>query len=100
MAAQKLEEQRKQQAERLATLRAELETLKAQKQDMVERLKQVPALTFLGTAERNMPGYSKCGADSTLSLALRYWSPPKWAAEEEHHTVIILLNDAQWAFAV
>ena len=72
-AAQNLEEQRKQHSEQLATLRARLDTLKAQKQDMVEQLKQVPALISPCTAAWNMPSLI-CGVGIALSLVLCYRS--------------------------
>ena len=37
-----LEERKKQEGKQLASVKAQLDTLKAQKQDMVEKLKQVP----------------------------------------------------------
>ena len=49
-AERELEEQKQQQSENLAELRAKLDGLKAQKQDMVEKLKQV-----------RLPGWAPCG---------------------------------------
>ena len=46
-ADRELEERKKQQGEQLAAVRAKLDTLKAQKQDMVEKLKQVPPYATL-----------------------------------------------------
>ena len=42
-AERELEERKQQQSKQLATVKAKLDRLKAQKQDMVEKLKQVPS---------------------------------------------------------
>jgi len=47
-AERELEERKQQQSEQLATVKAKLDRLKAQKQDMVEKLKQVPIIVSPG----------------------------------------------------
>ena len=52
-AGHKLEERQEQQGEQLAAVKAKLDTLKAQKQDMVEKLKQVPHATLSGLGDHD-----------------------------------------------
>ena len=64
-AERELEEQKQQQSENLAELRAKLDGLKAQKQDMVEKLKQVsPLVTACGRKKVHIkdPG-AACAGD-------------------------------------
>ena len=59
-ADRELEERQQQQGEQLAAVKAKLDALKAQKQDMVEKLKQVPPRAKLSELNTCILGSIAC----------------------------------------
>ena len=59
-ADRELEERQQQQGEQLAAVKAKLDALKAQKQDMVEKLKQVPPRATLSELNTCILGSIAC----------------------------------------